>query len=233
MLIPDKLNRETTTHDPQGTFNLFIAMAKAAGIVVLTDEEREIHRQDFLSALSPSEDLWIFAYGSLMWNPAIEFIEERLGVVTGWHRDFCIYSPVGRGSLETPALMLGLNIGGQCQGKVYRIAAAHKEYESALLWKRECCTDMYIPTWIEVDTAQGKVNAMVFAVDRQNQRYRDHHTLEEKAKIIAMAYGEWGTNKAYLLNLANTLKHLGIPDPLIETLAKKVKNHPITSEKLP
>jgi cation transport protein ChaC len=222
MNVLEKINREVLMTDHDGTVKNFIAAAKMAGVNIPTEEEREAQRKAFFSTLPLSQDLWVFAYGSLIWNPALEFEEAHTGEAIGWQRNFCIHAPIGRGTLETPGLMLGLDVGDQCKGKVYRIAAAHKERETVLLWRRECTTDVYIPRWIDVHTSCGKIKALAFTADQKNVRYRNHYTLEEKAEIIARASGQLGSNKDYLFKTVAALKKLGIYDHYLEALAEKI-----------
>jgi cation transport protein ChaC len=70
-----------------------------------------------------AEDLYVFAYGSLMWDPGFRFTERRRGLLRGYHRAFCIYSHHYRGTPQSPGLVLGLDHGGACRGIVYRVAA--------------------------------------------------------------------------------------------------------------
>jgi len=223
MRTNDKINRDAITTDSQGIMKTFIESAKAAGLKVLTDEEREVMRKKFFSGLPPQHDCWVFAYGSLIWNPVIEFIEELVGEAVGWHRDFCIHLPIGRGTIEIPGLTMGLDSGGHCKGKMYRIAASQIEHESRILWKREINTDIYIPLWIDVNTQKGMFKALALVVDRNNARYRLISNLDEKAKIIAQATGPLGSNQEYLFHTVDALKKLDVQDNLLEQLAEKVR----------
>ena len=57
-------------------------------------------------------DLWVFAYGSLMWRPEFPVAERRLGTVRGFHRRFCLLQRRYRATPERPGLMLALDRGG-------------------------------------------------------------------------------------------------------------------------
>src|SRR4028118_1856156 len=72
----------------------------------------------------PDSDVWLFAYGSLIWNPVFTFVERRMGMIYGFHRRFCLWVPAGRGTPDNPGLVLGLDRGGSCRGIAFRIAAA-------------------------------------------------------------------------------------------------------------
>ena len=108
---------------------------EGGGIHVLSDAELEASRRATL-ARAPSDDIWVFGYGSLIWNPAFHFVERRLGTIHGWHRRFCLWTTLGRGSPDCPGLMLGLDRGGSCRGIVLRIAPEDVEVELDVLWRR-------------------------------------------------------------------------------------------------
>ena len=63
-------------------------------------DDREGAKQRWLDMISPSEPAWIFAYGSLMWDPGFVFEAVEPATIFGYHRRFCIYSHIYRG---TPA----------------------------------------------------------------------------------------------------------------------------------
>src|SRR4051794_8356461 len=68
------------------------------------------------------KEIWFFGYGSLMWNPGFKFRRRECGLVRGWHRAFCVYSHVWRGTPERPGLVLGLDRGGACKGVAFAVA---------------------------------------------------------------------------------------------------------------
>ena len=89
---------------------------------VRSKDERDASRRAILRALAPDGDLWVFAYGSLIWNPTFRFVERKRGRIHGYRRSFCVWSNLGRGTTKNPGLMLGLDHGGACAGVLYRIA---------------------------------------------------------------------------------------------------------------
>ena len=189
----------------------------------LTDEERERTRAAVLARRGA--DLWVFAYGSLMWDPGVHVVEIRTATLNGFHRSFCLKSQIGRGSAEKPALMAALDRGGSCQGLALRIPAEHVERETEILWMREMLAGSYVPTFVALDTPQGGLEEVVaFVINRQSDRYVQLD-IEETARLIATGHGVRGTSLEYLENLADRLELLGLRDPAIVELRRRARAH--------
>src|SRR4051794_21749929 len=123
------------------------------GMVVRTDEEIAASLEQTLLSHDPAADVWVFRYGSLMWNPAFTFAERRVGIIRGWHRRFCLWLEMGRGSPDNPGLMLALDRGGTCRGVAFRIPAQQVRSELLLIWRREMFGTAYRARWVQVHTA--------------------------------------------------------------------------------
>jgi cation transport protein ChaC len=189
----------------------------------LSDEAREASRRAVMRNRA-DDDLWVFAYGSLMWNPAFKFAEIRRGRIEGYHRAFCLYDTRGgRGTKEKPGLMAGLDIGRACDGLAFRIAAELVEEESRILWKREMLTGVYVPTFVACDTELGPVEALTFVADRANPVIRTDMPRETQVRCIATGKGRLGTSREYLENLAGHFEVLGIPDEDVFALLEEVR----------
>ena len=164
-------------------------------------------------------DLWVFAYGSLMWDPAIHFCELRRAELPGHRRRFSYRTLMGRGTPERPALMLTLEPGaGCCHGLVFRVAAPHAAEESALLWRREMIRGGYLPMLLPVHTPQGPVQALAFLANPSHPDHLAEMPLAECAAIIATAEGQLGRNRDYLRQLDAQLLCLGLDDPYVHRL---------------
>lgn len=160
-------------------------------------------------------DVWVFAYGSLIWDPAVVVDEIRHAVLEGHRRSFCFLLDGGRGSPEAPGLMAALDEdpGHRCEGLAMRIPAALAEEETHRMWMREMVTGIYRPRWFEVSTPQGPVEALTFLSDPEHHRYVGDMPRPDRAKLIAVAEGILGTNLGYLENLLDQLGALGLRDP--------------------
>lgn len=170
----------------------------------------------------PGTDLWVFAYGSLMWNPGFDFAERREGLLRGYHRGFCIYSHQHRGTPERPGAVLGLDRGGSCRGMVYRVAADRVPDVLAYLWQREMAYRVYIPRRMRIVTTQGDVQALTFTADPNHAQYCGRLGLDGTAALIRQGVGQSGRNVDYLTSLIAHLAELGIHDQGLGELAARV-----------
>jgi cation transport protein ChaC len=190
----------------------------------LSDAQLEAARRALLAPLGEGSDLWVFGYGSLMWDPGFHFCEVRLATLPGHRRRFSCRTQMGRGSPECPGLMLALEPGADdCAGLAFRIHGPLAAQESALLWRREMIRGLYRPLLLPVQTPQGAVEALVF---RANDGHRDHVgelPLDETAAMIARAAGVLGSNRQYLEQLVWQLEHLGLDDPYLMRLYARVR----------
>ena len=180
-------------------------------------DAREANRQAVLGSRM-AQDLWVFGYGSLIWDPAVEVAEYRYAALAGWHRAFCMKLEGGRGTREVPGLMAALDEGGHCDGVVLRIPAALVDSETQFMWRREMFAGAYRPVFMKVDTPQGPVEALVFVMDRANHRYTPDLPPKIAARRIAVAEGTLGPNFAYLDALVTHLGALGIADDAMTML---------------
>jgi glutathione-specific gamma-glutamylcyclotransferase len=187
------------------------------GTPVLSDTEIEADLHATL-AHHTHGDVWLFGYGSLMWNPAIDFAESRAGVVHGWHRRFCLWLHGGRGSPENPGLMLALDRGGRCAGLLFRIPAAEARDELLLAWRRELFTGAYRSRWVTAMTSDGPVRAVTFVANRAHHRYAGRLEDAKVAAHLATATGSLGSCAAYLSLTLDALRASGLRDRRLEGL---------------
>jgi cation transport protein ChaC len=185
----------------------------------LSDEVIEASRLTVLGDHKAEDDLWIYSYGSLMWDPGFHFAEVRLADVEGYQRRFTLKINLGRGSQDHPALMLSLEPQqGRCHGLAFRIAASAVHAETAILWRREMLRGGYAPAMVPMATPQGPITALAFVSNSSHPSYVGELPLDETAAMIASGKGILGTNREYLVQLATQLDALGIDDPYVAQL---------------
>jgi cation transport protein ChaC len=165
---------------------------------------------------------WVFAYGSLLWNPLFPFAESRPATVRGLHRRFCLYSMASRGTRESPGLVLALDRGGACTGVVYRLPSPVAIDELHLLWRREMVTGSYRPKWVGVQAGDRRMIALAFTIRHDHPQYAGKLDMETEAQIIANASGAFGSSLDYLERTRVALVTHGIVDPYLERLAARV-----------
>ena len=190
----------------------------------LPDDVREASRRHFMSQIEHAGDIWVFAYGSLMWDPAVYFEEVRAAALVGYQRRFNYKVIGGRGTPEQPGLVLSLmpEPDALCHGLAFRIAMPQVDEETAILWRREMLRGGYEPAFLPMETPQGSVHAIVFVAHASNPSYANDLTQEQTAHIVANAAGHLGTNGDYLFQLARQLRALDITDAYIEDLYQRV-----------
>lgn len=161
------------------------------------------------------DDVWLFAYGSLIWKPELEFAERRVGLVRGYHRRFCLWQWRYRGTKAAPNLMLALDSGGSCRGVAYRVAAPDARGKLTDVWRREMMGDAYRPRWLAVETDDGPVEALTFVANRAGQRYAGRLPERTVADHIAAACGHRGSGAEYLLETVIALDTLNLRDGML------------------
>lgn len=183
-----------------------------------TDED---HRESAALLLRGAPDpgaIWLFAYGSLIWNPACDFVDQRIAIAHGWRRSFCLgWDRWFRGCVERPGLMLALDRGGQCAGVAYRLPADTIEAELEKLARREMrfrpsARTALVPRWIGLRTIEGPLRALAFVVNPASDRYVRGMAPERLADILASASGPRGSMAEYLCSTVGHLEDLRIHD---------------------
>jgi cation transport protein ChaC len=190
----------------------------------LTAEQIEASLRGTL-ALRPEDDrgdIWLFAYGSLIWNPLIHVEEHEVTRLSGYHRRFCLWSTAGRGTPRQPGLVLGLDAGGCCQGVALRVRADHAVDELRLVWRREMVVGSYCPRWVRVSNGGVTRWAITFAVNRRHPGYAGRLHQDEVVEAMVRTRGHLGSPVEYLLKTVEGLESHGVHDPHLVALRERV-----------
>jgi glutathione-specific gamma-glutamylcyclotransferase len=160
------------------------------------------------------EPLWVFAYGSLIWRPTFEAVEQRRATAIGWHRSFCMDITDWRGTPEQPGLMMALDRGGRCEGVAYRLPDDGLFGQVARLVRREILfrEDLSMVRWIPLRSGSGAIRALVFWAGPTGEGISLKLPLDKVAWVLARACGYAGSGAEYLYNTVAHLEELGIRD---------------------
>lgn len=187
------------------------------------DEVREAMRARTLAAHRDS-DLWVFGYGSLMWDPGIRFAEVRRARVPDYARRFILKDTYGgRGTFDTPGLMVALDHGTGCDGLLFRIVREHLEEETEVLWRREMIGPAYAAVFVKAIVAGQTLPALAFVADHEADLIDAELTREEQIRFLATGTGFMGSSLDYLKNIEKKLTQLGIRDDDVITLLRETE----------
>jgi len=170
-------------------------------------------------------DLWVFGYGSLLWDPGFRPAERRAATLSGWHRSFCMLSIHHRGTEADPGLVLALDAaeGADCRGAALRVAQGEEDEVLAMLRARELVSSAYLERRLAVALDDGRtVEAVTYVIDPGHRQYC-RFDLETQAKMIARARGGRGPNRDYLYATAAHLAEEGMGDPDLDWLVGRVR----------
>ena len=206
-----------------GTLHALVRDVLGPNVRFMTDTERAAQVQAILARAPRPGRIWVFAFGSLIWNPTFHFVERRTARIHGFHRQFCLWARAGRGSPGRPGLMLSLESGGSCTGVAYRLARRAAATELDVIWRREMFTMAYRPVWTIARTPKGPEPAIAFSVNREHERYAPALGDETIARYLATGAGPIGRCCDYLFETARHLRELGLRDRRLEALEAKVR----------
>ncbi|MBB4207214.1 gamma-glutamylcyclotransferase [Roseinatronobacter bogoriensis] len=171
------------------------------------------------------QSIWVFGYGSLIWEPGFAFASRQIARLEGYQRSFCMRSIHHRGTVARPGLVLALDEGqGGCEGVAFEIPLRIAEESLEYLRARELISAAYLEARTHISLQDGqRVEAVTYVIDRAHEQYCAGLSLEEQAQIIAGAVGGRGPNSEYLFNTAAHLAELGLRDKQLDWLAARVR----------
>lgn len=193
------------------------------GHLLVSDDELEASRHRAFADHPADAPVWIFAYGSLMWSPLMQFAERRRARVHGWHRGFYLWSKINRGTPDDPGLVLGLDRGGTCEGIACRLDPTTAAEDIELLWRREMISGTYTPRWMRAHTEEGPVRAIAFVVNRTMPTYAGRLDDDTIIEVAMRARGHYGPCRDYLVETAQSLEKVGMADARLSRLAARLR----------
>ncbi len=190
----------------------------------LTPKQCQERLQEVKAGIVPGGDIWVFAYGSLMWNPAFEPVQRCVVLAPGFTRRYCFWTISSRGNRLAPGLGLGIEPGPQgCTGIAQRMDPQHLDEQLTQLWSREMGTGVYRATWIPLYTRQGRrIRGLGFVADSTHNLYVNDLDPSSMAQVICRAEGAYGRCRDYLARLVLELKTMDVREPELEKLLTAV-----------
>jgi len=201
-----------------------------ANATVVSEAALLASRRSVIADDADPSDIWVFGYGSLICNPVIEHDQRIVARAHGFHRRFCLWTKIGRGSPEYPGLVLSLDRGGSCLGVAYRLCADSAIAELDLLWRREMLTLAYDARWLKLRTDDGEKRALAFVANHHRPAYAPPMPFETTVDVIARAHGFNGFCRDYLFDTLDGMRACGIRDQHMEKLARAVRERLASSE---
>jgi len=192
---------------------------------LLSEEEFEQTRIDVLREFEAHDELWIFGYGSLIWNPTFHFVESAVADLRGHARKFCLWAKTGRGDPKRPGLWLGLDDGENCVGLAFRVDNALRDYETLMLWRREMISGAYQPRVLPVLIDGQEKPCICLLANKDHDRYAGPLPQDQIVQAIATASGHLGTCSEYLFNLVDKLESVGVYDADLHDLSREVRDY--------
>ena len=166
--------------------------------------------------------LWIFGYGSLMWNPGFEHGEKRPATLGGYHRAYMMYSTRNRGNPDHPGMVLSLAPGGECQGMAIAVRPGCEEAALAYLDKREgvgrAHRRVIVPVRMDSGAAAAVLPVTTFLPILTYSNYIPRVPLERQAELVAHGRGSIGSSFEYLHLLMEELQRMQVSEPTLERL---------------
>jgi len=170
-----------------------------------------------------NDDFWVFGYGSLMWRPGFDYEEVVTATVYGYHRALCAKSYAYRGTREKPGLVMGLQRGGSCRGRAFRVASAHRDKTVAYLQERELISDFYDEKFLTARSDQQTMTVYTFVADPHHEQYAGGLSPDQAVDLVLQGEGKMGRALDYLRSTIEHLDELNIPDGPLHGLLKKAE----------
>ncbi|MDA7792243.1 gamma-glutamylcyclotransferase [bacterium] len=190
---------------------------------VASDDDLLASRRALIPDDFDCQDIWVFGYGSLIFNPVLDHTKKLTARAYGHHRRFCLWTRIGRGSPDCPGLVLALDHGGSCTGVAFKLRPENAISEIDLLWRREMISMAYRARWMRLHTDEGVKTGIAFIALPGRPNYAQPMELDDEAGVIATASGFIGHCRDYLFDTVDGLHNHGIRDRHLENLVAAVK----------
>lgn len=192
--------------------------------VHMSPEEKQQSLLETRAGRPSDEPMWVFGFGSLMWNPCFDYEIKTAAVLKGYDRKFHIWTTRARGTPNNPGLGLCLeDCAGACRGVAFRLVEGDVEAAWERLWEREMGSGIYRPAWVSLESEDhDRIVALTFVVNREHPHYAGPMPSERMADIMAGAKGSYGLCRDYLAGTIEEMRKLDVSDSDLEELLSRV-----------
>ncbi|GJN27458.1 hypothetical protein PR202_gb15486 [Eleusine coracana subsp. coracana] len=152
-------------------------------------------------------EMWVFGYGSLIWNPGFAYDARLVGFVRDYRRVF--YQ--GNRPLAARQLLRRFEL--------QYLEVREKQYDEKIY------LDLYTDPSPKTPVVKNVMVYFATTNKESNVNYLGPAPLEEMARQIYLAVGPSGPNKEYLFKLEGALNKLGVEDPHVQELANSVRGY--------
>lgn len=232
--LRDKISDPLTSPSRGLTTAKLAALAEARGLPAgwwYPDSEREAERARTLAGHQDT-DLWVFGYGSLMWDPGVRFEEVQRAHLPGHARRFILKDIYGgRGTVEAPGLMAALDEGPGCEGLAFRISRDNIDEETEALWRRERIGPAYTPAFVEAIVGDDCITALTFVADHEADLIDASLTRGQQIEYCATGTGFMGSSLDYLRNIVSQFAALDIEDHEVTELLREAEAYVTRDER--
>jgi cation transport protein ChaC len=192
--------------------------------VHMSPEEKQQSLLETRAGRPSDEPMWVFGFGSLMWNPCFDYDIKTAAVLKGYDRKFHIWTTRARGTPDNPGLGLCLeDCAGACRGVAFRLVEGDVEAAWERLWEREMGSGIYRPVWVSLESEDyDRIVALTFVVNREHPHYAGPMPSERMADIMAGAKGSYGLCRDYLAGTIEEMRKLDVSDSDLEELLSRV-----------
>ena len=173
------------------------------------------------------KNIWLFGYGSLIWNPDIPYLDWKPATLSGFVRKFWQGSHDHRGTPENPGRVVTLIPceKGYCDGIAYLVSLSTVKSVFEKLDHRE--KNGYRKTKVFLNfTDKTNEEAITYIAKSINPAFLGPAPDSSIAKQIAVSSGPSGNNSAYLFKLADALRKHNFIDKHVfelESLVSELK----------
>eukprot|EP01024_Parvocaulis_polyphysoides_P076016 TRINITY_DN9850_c0_g1_i1.p1 TRINITY_DN9850_c0_g1~~TRINITY_DN9850_c0_g1_i1.p1 ORF type:complete len:193 (+),score=34.77 TRINITY_DN9850_c0_g1_i1:52-630(+) len=177
--------------------------------------------------------VWIFGFGSLVYNPGFEYSQKVFGYIKNYKRVFYQGSTDHRGTPEAPGRTVTVEPmeGAITWGAAYLLAGDESEQQKTLKyleWREKQYdlrqhVDVFDKENDEIPVIKDALTYIATNDTSKNVNYLGYASQEDIAQQIAVSKGPSGPNYEYLFKLADAMRKIEVVDEELFSLEQRVR----------